>query len=101
MASQADTATIRVDHTGALRAPKELRDAAQQNRQGQLAKETLDRLREEAIADLVRRQEAVGLPVVTDGELRRKNFQESFYGAVEGFDNVRDVQPSGENTSAK
>jgi 5-methyltetrahydropteroyltriglutamate--homocysteine methyltransferase len=101
-ASPADhLSTIRIDHTGALRAPKELRDAAQQNRQGQLTKEAFDRLREEAIADLVRRQEAVGLPVVTDGELRRKNFQESFYGAVEGFENARDVQPSGENTSAR
>jgi len=100
-ASQADILTIRVDHTGALRAPKALRDAAQQARQGQVSKEALDRLREETIAGLVRRQEEVGLPVVTDGELRRKNFQESFYGAVEGFDNAREFHPSGENISAK
>ncbi len=94
-------ASIRVDHTGALRAPMRLRDAAQENRHGRLPKDALDRLREETIADLIRKQEEVGLPVVTDGELRRKNFQDSFYGAVEGFDNARDVHGSGENTSAK
>jgi 5-methyltetrahydropteroyltriglutamate--homocysteine methyltransferase len=93
--------TIRVDHTGALRAPKRLRDAAEEYRRGSLPKERLDRLRDETIDELIRKQEAVGLPVVTDGELRRKNFQDSFNAAVEGLDVADGDRPSGENVSAK
>src|SRR5262249_6449676 len=92
---------IRVDHTGALRAPKRLRDAAEANRRGELPKEALDRLREEVIADLIHTQERIGLPVVTDGELRRKNFQDSFYAAVDGFDSAGSDRSSGENVSEK
>ena len=43
-------------------------------------------VRDAAIRESVKGQERVGLPVVTDGELRRRNFQESFGKAVEGFD---------------
>src|SRR5581483_7301050 len=93
--------TIRVDHTGALRAPKRLRDAAEDYRRGVLARDALDRLRDEAIVDLIRRQEEVGLPIVTDGELRRKNFQDSFNAAVEGFAGAQQDRPSGENLSAR
>ena len=39
--------------------------------------------------EAVRLQEGVGLDVVTDGEMRRLNFQDSFGAAVEGYDAVR------------
>jgi 5-methyltetrahydropteroyltriglutamate--homocysteine methyltransferase len=40
-----------------------------------------------AITAVIRQQEEIGLPVVTDGELRRfGGFQQSFGGAVAGFD---------------
>jgi 5-methyltetrahydropteroyltriglutamate--homocysteine methyltransferase len=47
-------------------------------------------LEDQAIRDVVRRQVELGLDVVTDGELRRWMFLNSFYDAVEGFrtDNV-------------
>jgi 5-methyltetrahydropteroyltriglutamate--homocysteine methyltransferase len=92
---------IRVDHTGALRAPKSLRDAAQDNRRGALSNEAFDRLRDETIAETIRKQEAVGLPVVTDGEFRRRNFQDSFYAAVAGYESSSLDNASGENMSAK
>jgi 5-methyltetrahydropteroyltriglutamate--homocysteine methyltransferase len=41
-------------------------------------------LEDEAIREVVRRQIAAGLDVVTDGELRRWMFMNSFYDAVEG-----------------
>ena len=91
---------IRVDHTGALRAPKRLREAAEENRQGALPTAALDRLRDEVIEELIRKQEEIGLPVVTDGEMRRKNFQDSFNAAVEGFEGI-DNRPGGENISAR
>jgi 5-methyltetrahydropteroyltriglutamate--homocysteine methyltransferase len=50
----------------------------------------LQALEDEAIREAVRRQIDSGLDVVTDGELRRWMFLNSFYDAVEGFrtDNV-------------
>jgi hypothetical protein len=47
-------------------------------------------LEDQAIRDAVRRQVEIGLDVVTEGELRRWMFLNSFYDAVEGFrtDNV-------------
>src|SRR5262245_7287607 len=92
---------IRVDHTGALRAPKRLRDAADANRRGELPNDALARMRDEVIEELICTQERIGLPVVTDGELRRKNFQDSFYAAVEGFEISGSDRASGENVSAK
>jgi hypothetical protein len=35
---------------------------------------------------VINKQESIGLPVVTDGELRRRNFQESFGDSVAGFE---------------
>jgi 5-methyltetrahydropteroyltriglutamate--homocysteine methyltransferase len=50
----------------------------------------LRELEDKAIREAVRRQIDLGLDVVTDGELRRWMFMNSFYDAVEGFrtDNV-------------
>src|SRR5262249_53110865 len=42
-----------------------------------------------AIVDAVRLQEGAGLDVVTDGEMRRLNFQDSFGASVEGYDAAR------------
>jgi methionine synthase II (cobalamin-independent) len=40
---------------------------------------------------VIQKQEEHGLPVVTDGEFRRHNFQESFSECVTGFDVPKDV----------
>src|SRR5262249_40365636 len=39
-----------------------------------------------AVEGAVRLQESVGLDVISDGEMRRLNFQDSFGAAVEGYD---------------
>jgi 5-methyltetrahydropteroyltriglutamate--homocysteine methyltransferase len=91
--------TIRIDHTGALRAPSHLRDAATKNRWGKMPDDELAALRESVIEELIRKQEAIGLPVVTDGELRRNGFQDSFNGAVEGFEAEFKKQAAHENLS--
>lgn len=92
---------IRVDHTGALRAPKRLREAAAKNKKGQMAGDEFVALREEAIAEVIRKQESIGLPIVTDGELRRKGFQDSFNAAVEGFDPAILNYVGGANVSSR
>ena len=51
---------------------------------------------DEAVRGAVRLQESVGLDVISDGEMRRLNFQDSFGAAVEGFDANRSTIKSNE-----
>jgi 5-methyltetrahydropteroyltriglutamate--homocysteine methyltransferase len=62
---------FRADHVGSLLRPAELTAARAAHAQGRLATSGLRRIEDSGIADAVRRQEDVGLPVVTDGEFRR------------------------------
>ncbi|MBV9329176.1 MAG: hypothetical protein JO352_36190 [Chloroflexi bacterium] len=79
--------TARSDHTGALRTPDWLRDLYVEHHAGQIDDGALRSGQVRAVRDVLRRQEQIGLPVVTDGELLRfAGFQQSFGGAVEGFD---------------
>ena len=43
-------------------------------------------IEDEAVRAAVKLQESVGLDVISDGEMRRLNFQDSFGAAVEGYD---------------
>ena len=67
MPSLQELKTIRIDHTGALRAPKRLRDAAAKNKRGELPDDELAALRESVIEEIIRKQEAVGLPTKAQG----------------------------------
>jgi 5-methyltetrahydropteroyltriglutamate--homocysteine methyltransferase len=78
---------VRSDHTGALRKPEWLRDLYADHYAGTVDDEELAAGQARAIRDVIAKQEEIGLPVVTDGELRRfAGFQQSFGGAVTGFD---------------
>ncbi len=50
------------------------------------AADALRAIEDEAVREAVRLQEDAGLDVVTDGEMRRLNFQDSFGASVEGYD---------------
>src|SRR5262249_49607070 len=79
--------TVRSDHTGALRMPDWLRDQYVERYEGRIDDAELQRSQERAVSDVIGRQEEIGFPVVTDGEfLRFAGFQQSFGGAVSGFD---------------
>jgi 5-methyltetrahydropteroyltriglutamate--homocysteine methyltransferase len=95
-----DLKTSRVDQVGALRAPAPLREMFQKRENGDVTEEAFVAGREEAIAGIIRKQEEIGVPVVTDGELRRRNFQDSFNAAVSGFA-PRKAKGPGENLSAR
>src|SRR5262249_61130562 len=93
-----DLAEIRNDVVGSLLRPAELKQARQRYDEGQLSREDLQQVEDREIRNAVRLQEELGLAVVTEGEYRRLNFQDSFgesvlgYGAGEGdvkFDEVR------------
>jgi len=79
-------AQIRTDVVGSLLRPSHLKQAYADHDAGKITAEELRRIEDEAIGHAVRLQEAIGLDVVTDGEFRRLNFQDSFAASVSGFD---------------
>jgi 5-methyltetrahydropteroyltriglutamate--homocysteine methyltransferase len=83
---------LRVDQNGSLVAPKPLLDAFDRHARGEVTEAELHGAQDAAIRDVVRKQESIGLPIVTDGEFRRRNFQESFGNAVSGYDVPRRVE---------
>ena len=81
--------TIRTDVVGSLLRPPVLKDARARFDDGAIGAEHFRAIEDEVVLAAVRLQEAVGLDVVTDGEMRRLNFQDSFGAAVEGYDAVQ------------
>jgi len=81
-----DLKLLRVDQVGGLGAPPPLRWIYQEYKRGKAQEDQLDRAKDEAIRHVIAKQEAIGFPILTDGELRRRNFQESFSESVTGFD---------------
>jgi len=79
-------AQIRTDVVGSLLRPSHLKQAYADHDAGKITAEELRRIEDEAIGHAVRLQEEIGLEVVTDGEFRRLNFQDSFAASVSGFD---------------
>ena len=77
---------IRTDVVGSLQRPPLLKDARAKFEGGKLSAAEFRTIEDEAVDEAVRMQEAIGLDVLTDGELRRLNFQDSFGMAVEGYD---------------
>jgi len=81
-----DLRTLRVDQVGGLAAPKAYWHAFTRFRDGTIDGAAWATLQDEAVREALRAQEGIGFPVLSDGELRRTNFQESFANAVSGFD---------------
>jgi len=77
---------MRVDQVGSLSAPSRLQRIFDDYKRGKVSEDELGRAKDDAIRDVIHKQEAIGFPVLSDGELRRRNFQESFSESVAGFD---------------
>jgi 5-methyltetrahydropteroyltriglutamate--homocysteine methyltransferase len=77
---------IRTDVVGSLLRPEYLKDGRKKLDEGKMSEAEFKKLEDRAVGEAVALQEAAGLDVLTDGEMRRLNFQESFGSAVEGFD---------------
>jgi 5-methyltetrahydropteroyltriglutamate--homocysteine methyltransferase len=84
-----DLTKIRTDVVGSLLRPANLKDARVRFDDGKISAEELRAVEDEAVRAAVRLQEGAGLDVVTDGEQRRLNFQDSFGASVEGYDATR------------
>ena len=84
-----ELARIRNDVVGSLLRPAALKKARVRYDEGQLQSAELREIEDREIREAIRLQEQVGLAVVTDGEYRRLNFQDSFGESVAGFDSGR------------
>ena len=81
-----ELAKIRDDVVGSLLRPAALKQARVNYDEGKIALDGLRAIEDRNIRDAVKLQEGIGLSVVTDGEYRRLNFQDSFGESVAGFD---------------
>ena len=80
-----DLATMRTDVVGSLLRPDRLKQARRRFEAGEVDAAGLREVEDQEIRAAVALQESLGLGVVTDGEFRRLNFQDSFGACVEGF----------------
>jgi 5-methyltetrahydropteroyltriglutamate--homocysteine methyltransferase len=75
---------FRADQVGSLLRPRELAEARAKWRAGTLAADALRAIEDRAIAEAVKKQEAVGLQAITDGEFRRDWWHLDFLAQLEG-----------------
>lgn len=73
------------DVVGSLLRPPELLKAQEDLAAGRIARARFKAIEDRAVDAAVALQEEAGLPVVTDGEMRRLSFQSQMTQAVEGF----------------
>jgi 5-methyltetrahydropteroyltriglutamate--homocysteine methyltransferase len=66
------------DHVGSPLRPSELISAREDAAAGRISRARFKVIEDRAVEDVIRLQESVGLPVVTDGEQRRLSFQSQF-----------------------
>ncbi len=78
--------TWRSDVVGSLLRPAFLQDARERLATGELAPADFKRVEDRAVDEAVALQEAAGLDVITDGEMRRYAFFGHLVDALEGFD---------------
>ena len=76
---------FRADHVGSLLRPAAVHHARADHLAGRIDAAALRAIEDTAIRDAIRRQEEIGLPVVTDGEFRRLSFHIDFYQRIAGL----------------
>jgi 5-methyltetrahydropteroyltriglutamate--homocysteine methyltransferase len=94
ISSPAALRRLRVDQVGSLAASPALKALFERNGLGEASDDDLLRAQDDAIRDVLAKQDAIGYPVATDGEFRRRNFQDSFGAAVSGFELPQDLKRS-------
>jgi 5-methyltetrahydropteroyltriglutamate--homocysteine methyltransferase len=78
---------FRADHVGSFLRPKELLEARDQHfKQNALTRAQLRAVEDQAIREIVKRQEDWGLQGITDGEFRRTYFHVDFLEQLEGVE---------------
>ncbi len=81
---------FRADHVGSLLRPPRLLAARADFAAGRISAEDLRDTEDAAIADVVRKQQEVGLAAATDGEFRRESWHMDFIYQLGGIQQVQD-----------
>ena len=76
---------FRLDQVGSLLRPEALKVAYARHGKGEINDQELAKAQDRSIKQLVAKQESRGVSILTDGEYRRLNFQDSFAESVAGF----------------
>ncbi len=95
---------FRADHVGSLLRTIAVKEARAKREAGTIGKAELQQIEDREIANIIAKQEAVGLKGVTDGEFRRSWWHFDFFGMLEGVE-IRDaghgIQFQGVQTKAQ
>ncbi|MGH8927470.1 MAG: 5-methyltetrahydropteroyltriglutamate--homocysteine S-methyltransferase [Acidimicrobiia bacterium] len=83
-----DGPPFRADHVGSFLRPLSVLEARKGHDEGSVSDEQLRAVEDEAISDLVKKEEAVGLQGITDGEFRRTYFHIDFLEKLDGVDTI-------------
>src|SRR5215470_12820074 len=82
------TLTARVEHVGSLLRPQYLLEARAAHADGRIGPAELKAAEDRAVREVLELQDALGLLVVNDGEMRRDSFQAELTAAADGFAGV-------------
>src|SRR5712675_1238828 len=77
---------FRADHVGSLLRSAALKDARGKREKGEITAEQLKAVEDREIEMLIKKQEAVGLKSITDGEYRRASWQTDFLVGLDGVE---------------
>jgi len=82
------TAPYRADEVGSLLSTAALKDARAKREKGQTTLDELQKVEDEEIKRIIRKQEEVGLQLATDGEFRRSWWHFDFFWGLRGCERV-------------
>ncbi len=77
---------FRADHVGSLLRPAALREARRRRAKGEITADALKVVEDRAIEDIIKKQEAVGLQAISDGEFRRSWWHLDFLWGLDGVE---------------
>ena len=84
-AGRQTTPPFRADHVGSLLRPPHLLRAREDHAQGRIDSAELRTIEDDAIREVIRKQEDVGLQSATDGEFRRSSWHMDFIYQLDGI----------------
>src|SRR3954447_2311489 len=85
-----DKPPYRADHVGSLLRPPEVLKGREDRAAGRISDDDLRAIEDDAIREVIRRQEEAGLKSVTDGEFRRESWHMDFIYQLGGVTQVQD-----------
>lgn len=79
---------FRYDFVGSFLRPERLKEARAARARGEISDQALEKVEEECIADLVRKQKELGYHGITDGEFRRSYWHLDFMWGLQGLEHI-------------